>query len=101
MWLIIMFDLPTTDSEARADYRHFHDFLLNEGYLRLQLSVYGRHCATDENGAVHLQRLHAALPPDGEVRVLTLTDKQFSRMQVFFGRMRQRPEPAPEQILLL
>ena len=28
MWLIIMFDLPTTDSEARADYRHFHDFLL-------------------------------------------------------------------------
>lgn len=54
MWLIIMFDLPTTDSEARADYRHFHDFLLNEGYLRLQLSVYGRHCASEENGAVHM-----------------------------------------------
>ena len=64
MWLNIMFDLPTTDSEARADYRHFHDFLLNEGYLRLQLSVYGRHCASEENGAVHMQRLRAALPPD-------------------------------------
>ena len=101
MWLIIMLDLPTTDSEARADYRHFHDFLLNEGYLRLQLSVYGRHCASEENGAVHMQRLRAALPPDGEVRMLTLTDKQFSRMQVFFGRMRQRTEPPPEQILLL
>ncbi len=101
MWLIVLFDLPTATSEERADYRHFHDFLLDDGFAMLQFSVYARHCASEENAAVHSQRIHAALPPDGEVRLLSLTDKQFGRMSVFHGHMRTQAEHPPEQVLLL
>ena len=40
------------------------------------------------------------LPPDGEVRLLTITDKQFERMRVFWGRKRKPTEPAPLQLEL-
>ena len=64
----------------------------------LQFSVYARHCASEENALVHGQRVKTSLPPDGEVRVITLTDKQFERMLVFHGKIRKTTEDAPEQI---
>ena len=101
VWLIVLFDLPTATSEERTYYRHFREFLLDDGFAMLQFSVYARHCASDENAGVHIHRTHAALPPDGEVRILTMTDKQFGRMSIFHGRIRRKTEQPPEQILLL
>lgn len=101
MWLIVLFDLPTATSEERTDYRHFREFLLDDGFVMLQFSVYGRHCASDENAGVHTKRIHHVLPPDGEVRVISMTDKQFGRMNVFHGKLRRPNEQPPEQVLLL
>mgnify|MGYP001263581380 CR=1 FL=1 len=101
VWLIVLFDLPTATPEERSDYRHFHDLLIDEAFIRLQFSVYARHCSSDENASVHTNRIHVALPPDGEVRIMSMTDKQFGRMGVFHGRLRKATERPPEQVLLL
>lgn len=101
MWLIVFFDLPTTTNEERTQYRLFHHFLLKEGFLRLQYSVYARHCAGEDNGAAHQRRVLAELPSDGEIRILRLTDKQFEQMIVFHGHLRFATERPPEQVLLL
>lgn len=101
MWLIVLFDLPTVTTEEKTNYRHFHDFLMDDGFQRLQFSVYARHCASEENTAVHSARVQGALPPEGEVRMFTFTDKQFSRMTVVQGRLYRSAEAPPEQILLL
>lgn len=98
MWLIVMFDLPTDTREARRAYHDFRSGLLDDGFLMMQFSVYGRHCGSEENSVVHERRIQASLPPDGEVRVLRLTDKQFERMKVFLGKIRKATEKAPEQI---
>jgi len=39
-------------------------------------------------------------PPDGEVRLLIITDKQFGRMETFFGKIRAPTERPPEQVTL-
>jgi len=49
----------------------------------MQYSVYIRHCASSENANVHFERIKSALPPDGEVRIIQITDKQFEKMEVF------------------
>jgi len=100
MWLLAMFDLPTDTKAARRHYTDFRKALLKDGFTMLQYSVYVRHCASEENTEVHVQRVKFALPPDGEVRLLGITDKQFARMQVFWGRMRKPPEQAPHQLEL-
>lgn len=98
VWVFTMFDLPTDTAQARRAYTDFRKQLLNNGFTMLQFSVYARHCPSEENAQVHAQRIRGSLPPDGEVRVVTLTDKQFERMHVFHGKIRKASEHAPEQI---
>jgi CRISPR-associated protein Cas2 len=98
MWIIAMFDLPTDTKAARRAYHDFRESLLNNGFTMMQFSVYGRHCPSEENADVHENRIKSFLPGDGEVRVITVTDKQFERMKVFYGKTRKATEAAPEQI---
>ena len=100
LWVVAMFDLPTDSPKARRAYADFRKALLNDGFVMLQYSVYARHCPSEENVAVHEGRIRANLPPKGEVRVLSLTDRQFGRMKVFHGKKRRKTEGAPEQISL-
>lgn len=100
MWLVTMFDLPTDTPASRRQYSLFRKSLLKDGFWMLQYSVYARHCASDENALVHEARVRFSLPPDGEVRVMKITDKQFGRMQVFFGGARKATERAPTQLTI-
>ena len=100
MWVLTMFDLPTDTKQARRDYTLFRKFLLQDGFTQMQYSVYIRHCPSKENAEVHLTRIERHLPPDGEVRVIAVTDKQFERMRVFLGKMRKPPEPPSCQLEL-
>ena len=97
MWLLVMFDLPVETRENRRDYRRFVDKMEDDGYTRVQFSIYVRPCATDENTLVHESRLLNWLPPLGEVRILKFTDKQWARMQVYRERVVAENERAPEQ----
>ncbi len=100
MWVVCMFDLPTDTKKARRQYAQFRKFLLKDGFTMMQYSVYTRHCASRENADVHVGRIEHNIPPDGEVRVLLITDKQFERMRVFWGKRRTPPEQAPLQLEL-
>lgn len=95
-----MFDLPVDTKQARRNYSLFRKFLLKDGFTQLQFSVYGRHCSSEENADVHLKRIERKIPPDGEVRVLTVTDKQFERMRIFWGKIRSSSTGAPGQLAL-
>jgi CRISPR-associated protein Cas2 len=98
MWLVAMFDLPVDTREARRAYADFVKFLKKDGFTRTQYSVYSRHVPSKENALVHIGRIKANLPPDGEVRVVSVTDKQFERMSVFWGKIRKSPEKPPCQL---
>ncbi|MBK8225252.1 MAG: CRISPR-associated endonuclease Cas2 [Candidatus Obscuribacter sp.] len=98
MWVVVLFDLPTDTKAAKRAYTDFREHLLSSGFLRLQYSVYARHCQTDENASVQEGKIRAALPKDGEVRIISLTDKQFERMKVFHGKTRQPTEEGPQQL---
>jgi len=100
VWIFAMFDLPTDTKKARKDYTYFRKNLLKDGFTMLQYSVYIRHCASEENADVHYKRITDFLPPDGEVRLLTITDKQFGRMRTFWGKMRKPTPPQPKQLEL-
>lgn len=100
MWVMAMFDLPVDSREARRNYTRFRKLLEKDGFQRLQFSVYARPCASRENAEVHQQRIGGQVPPDGEVRLLVFTDKQFERMRIFWGKLRKSPERAPKQLNL-
>ncbi len=100
MWLVAMFDLPVTTKPARKAYTQFRKALLNRGFTMLQYSVYARYCVSEEASDVHRNHLRRVLPDAGQVRLMAITDKQFGKMEVFFGKKRAPTEKTPEQLLL-
>lgn len=100
MWVTVMFDLPVDSKQARREYARFRKRLIRDGFIMMQYSVYIRNCASLENAAVHIRRVERRVPPEGEVRIILVTDKQFERMHVFWGKRRGKPETAPAQLEL-
>jgi len=100
MWVLAMFDLPVKTKTQRREYTRFRERLRDDGFIMVQYSVYARPCPNEENAKVHVERVRTLLPPEGEVRVLTLTDLQFHRMKVYFGRKERQPEKQPTQLTL-
>lgn len=98
VWMVVMFDLPTDTAEDRKRYARFRKMLLNDGFTMLQFSVYGRHCASDENAEVHEKRVVGGLPEKGNIRILKVTEKQFARMKTFYGKAPKKTEEPPMQL---
>ena len=101
VWIIVLFDLPTNSQQSRRHYTRFRKSLLNDSFSMMQYSVYMRHCASYENAEVHESRVKASLPPGGEVRIIKITDKQFGRIQVYYGKKRRPTEQPPAQLEFL
>ncbi|GMW00125.1 MAG: hypothetical protein AMXMBFR84_12630 [Candidatus Hydrogenedentota bacterium] len=98
MWLFALFDLPVTTKDARRKYAQFRNELLKDGFQMMQFSVYARYCPSEEAAKVHRKRVRLALPPEGHVRLLAVTDKQFAKMEIFIGKKRRVAEEPPEQM---
>ena len=86
MWILVFFDLPTETKKDKKRYMDFRKNLQRDGFTMFQFSIYIRHCASSENADVHLKRIKSFVPEFGKVGLLTVTDKQFGRMQLFYGK---------------
>ena len=85
MRMMVFFDLPVVSKADRRAYTVFRRFLLNDGYDMIQFSVYGRILNGSDAEEKHMKRLLANLPPEGSVRVLTVTEKQYASMKLLVG----------------
>ena len=102
MRMIVFFDLPVTEKAAQKAATKFRNFLINDGYLMVQYSVYSRVCNGYDAVKKHEKRLKQHLPPNGSVRLLTITEKQYESMQILLGEYIQSDIPlAYEQLTLL
>ncbi|MBN2170600.1 MAG: CRISPR-associated endonuclease Cas2 [Candidatus Krumholzibacteriota bacterium] len=100
MWLFAMFDLPVKKAKDRKNYMQFRKALIREGFMMLQYSVYARYCASEDRALNVRRRVQSMLPPKGQIRLVSITDRQFGKMHVFQGIKRQKPEARPDQLML-
>lgn len=85
MRLIVFFDLPVATTVQRKNYHLFRKFLIKEGYLMLQESVYAKLAINDGAALAAIMRLRKHRPPQGLVQVLKVTEKQFATMTYITG----------------
>lgn len=100
MWLMVMFDLPVVTREERREYSRFRRYLVGEGFIQLQYSVYAKFFASRENSLKYHRCIRSAVPQGGHVRLLMVTDKQFGDMVSLYGKKAEEIEKKPEQLLL-
>lgn len=80
MRMILMFDMPTETVEERKAYRKFRKFLLSEGFIMHQFSIYSKLLLNNSANKAMIDRLQANNPKKGNITLLTVTEKQFALM---------------------
>ena len=100
MWLLAMFDLPVDKPELRREAAQFRHKLLRQGFTMIQYSIYVHYVRSEESEEVFRKRIQAVLPSHGQVRVVSITDRQFEKMEVYVGKKRERVEDPPHQLML-
>lgn len=97
----MFFDLPVLTDENRRSYRNFRKYLLKNGFLMLQESVYCKLAlnSTVANGII--DNLHKNKPPEGLVQLLTVTEKQYAKMDIIIGDIKNEVLDSDERLVIL
>ncbi len=85
MRVIIFFDLPTVSAENKREYAKFRKFLIKGGFLMMQESVYTKMVLNKTVADSVIESVRRNKPPKGLVQLMTITEKQFNRMEYICG----------------
>ena len=101
MRIIVFFDLPTVSAEDRREYRRFRKFLVKEGFIMLQESVYARLVLNGTVSESVRDKVRKNKPASGIVQMLVITEKQFSRMEFVVGSHDSKTVDNEERLIIL
>ena len=101
MWLLVMFDLPTGSPIERKSANAFRHLLLDNGFERVQFSVYAQFCGGEQRRKAILSRVRQSLPEDGKVDILTFTDQQYQNIVRYENSRVLDSAMRPKQFLLI
>lgn len=85
MRLILFFDLPITTKAEQRSYSRFRRFLIKNGFLMMQESVYTKLAPNQPVLDSIVENVRKNKPESGLVQMLSVTEKQFSRMEMVVG----------------
>ena len=101
MRVLVFFDLPVITTENRREYRMFRNYMLKNGFLMLQESVY---CKLALNGTAVktiVDGVHKNKPDEGLIQLLTVTEKQYAKMDIVVGNMKSEVLDSDERLVIL
>lgn len=101
MRVLVFFDLPTETSEDRREYRKFRRFLVKGGFMMLQESVYAKLALNSTQVLQIVTEVKKARPNKGSVQILSVTEKQFARMEIISGKSNSDIVDSDERLLIL
>jgi CRISPR-associated protein Cas2 len=99
LWLQVLFDLPVVNKEHRKQASDFRNQLLELGFSMAQFSVYMRYCKNKEQAETFIKKIERAMPNQGTIHILIITDKQYESIKTFYCGTKSRLKN-PDQLIL-
>lgn len=85
MRILLFFDLPTLTYTDRRDYRLFRKYLIQNGFVMIQESIYVRLMLNAEMAKIMYRNLVKNKPKSGLVQILMITENQYNKMIFLVG----------------
>jgi CRISPR-associated protein Cas2 len=76
MRALLIFDLPTLNAYERKEYRKFRKFLIRQGYIMIQFSVYVKAFNGQIKTSEEVKKFADVIPKDGNIRIIKVTEHQ-------------------------
>lgn len=99
MRLLVFFDLPMETSKNRHDYAVFHKYLIKNGFIMMQKSVYSKLVVNNVTSLAVKEKIAQNLPPEGLVELLEVTENQFGRIDYLVGEKQTLIEESMDRII--
>lgn len=101
MRVIVFFDLPVKTKKDRREYSNFRKYLVKSGFMMMQESVDSKLALNQNvaNGICDSIKKHK--PSAGLVQMLTVTEKQYSKMEMVVGSNDSNVVANDERLLIL
>ena len=80
-----MFDLPTETSADKRNYREFRKYLISNGYVMMQYSVYSKLILNYSVLNYQKKKLYENSPRKGNIDILVITEKQYANIENLIG----------------
>ena len=101
MRLLLFYDLPMNSKRNQRVYSNFRKYLIKNGYMIIQYSIYSKIFSNRDSAIKHISVLKNNLPDKGSVRTMLVTEKQYARMQILVGNKSKMEEQiTPDSFLL-
>lgn len=101
MRVIVFFDLPMLTPAERRTYARFRRLLMKSGFMMLQQSVYCKLVPNLSVAQTAISTVKQNKPPAGVVQLLTVTEKQFGRMEYIVGECRSEVMADDRRVVIL
>jgi CRISPR-associated protein Cas2 len=85
MRVIVMFDLPTLTSEQKREYRRFRKWLIEDGFVMMQMSIYSKIVLNENSAKLLTKRVDEVKAKEGVIQILVLTEKQYNNIEYVQG----------------
>ena len=101
MRVIVMFDLPTETAGQRKHYRNFRKYLIDDGFVMMQESVYTKICINIHAVDLVQRSIERNKPPEGIVQVMSVTERQFAGIKLVVGELDDTYIQNDERLIVL
>lgn len=101
MRTILFFDLPNVYATDRRNYNEFRKYLLSEGFIMVQESVYSKIVLNSQQSKNLIIRIRKKAPKKGLIQVLTITEKQYSQIEYIIGKSNNKIIDTEDRLVIL
>lgn len=101
MRLVLFFDLPMVSKADRRIYTKFRKYLITDGFIMLQFSVYVKIFPNRDSLVQYTDRLKRNLPTKGSIRIMSVTEKQYEKMQILIGGQSLQEEMVTNETMVI
>ena len=101
MRAMVMFDLPVETPMDRRHYRWFKKYLIDEGFIMMQESIYTKICANMHTVERIRNNLEKNKPPKGIVQLMVVTERQYAGMDYIVGESQSLYIQSDERMIII
>jgi len=101
MRTIVFFDLPNIYAKDKRNYLKFRKYLINEGFIMMQESVYSKIILNSQQSILLIDRIRKNAPSKGLIQVLTITEKQYSQIEYIIGENKSKIINSEDRLIVL
>ncbi len=101
MRTMVFFDLPNVYLRDKKNYIKFRKYLINEGFIMMQESVYSKIALNSQQSGLLINRIRKNAPKKGIIQVMTITEKQYSQIEYIIGETQNKIIDTEDKLIVL